>query len=228
VISSVFPFEREPPIQRAIAYIDGFNLYFGLRDSGLRRCYWLDLAKLSRNLMRAGQQIVLTKYFTARISGGTKHDAPRRRRALDAKRKRQSDYLEALGTLPDLRMYEGHYLGKPVTCYKCGSSWRTHEEKMTDVQIATELLLDAFNDRLDMALIVSADSDLVPPIRAVKRQFPRKRIVVALPPGRTSVQLRKIAHASFSVSATTLEASLLPDAVETPGGFVLRRPSEWR
>jgi hypothetical protein len=36
--------------KRVIAYIDGFNLYFGLRDSGYRRYYWLDIeekAKLS-------------------------------------------------------------------------------------------------------------------------------------------------------------------------------------
>ena len=211
-----------------IVYIDGFNLYFGLRDSGLRRCYWLDLRQLAVNLLLPGQQLVFTKYFTARISGGMADDAPARRTALDAKRKRQSNYLEALATLPDFRVYQGHYLGKPVSCRSCGSSWRTHEEKMTDVQIATELLLDAFNDRFDTALIVSADSDLLPPIRAVKAQFRGKRIVVGFPPGRNSVQLKKAAHASFMVSTRVLEASVFPDQVTKPDGFILRRPTQWQ
>jgi hypothetical protein len=38
--------------QRVIAYIDGFNLYFGLRESGLRRCYWLNLPALAESLLR--------------------------------------------------------------------------------------------------------------------------------------------------------------------------------
>ena len=36
--------------RRVIAYIDGFNLYFGLKDSGWRR-YWLDVSKLARSLL---------------------------------------------------------------------------------------------------------------------------------------------------------------------------------
>jgi len=113
-------------------------------------------------------------------------DPPPKRSSLDAKKKRQSDYLEALATLPDFRMYFGHYLGKSLTCRTCGANWRTHEEKMTDVQIATELLVDAYDDSFDTALVISADSDLVPPIRATRRLFRNKRIVVGFPPQRSS------------------------------------------
>lgn len=211
-----------------IVYIDGFNLYFGLRERGIRHCYWLNLGQLAGNLLRPGQQLACTKYFTARISGGQAGDSPVRRKAMDAKRKRQSDYLEALGTLPDFRMYEGHYLGKSVTCRSCRANWRTHEEKMTDVQIATELLLDAFNDTFDVALIISADSDLVPPIRAVKAQFKGKRIIVGFPPGRSSVQLKKAAHGDFTVNVSVLEQSVFPPEVPKPDGFVLRRPIQWQ
>ena len=211
-----------------IVYIDGFNLYFGLRDSDLRHCYWLNLGKLATNLLRAEQQLVCTKYFTARISGGEAGDPPGRRKAMDAKRKRQSDYLEALGELPDFQIHEGHYLSKPVTCRSCGTSWRTHEEKMTDVQIATELLLDAYSDNFDIALIISADSDLVPPILAVRKCFPGKRIIVSFPPGRNSVQLKRAANASFKIKTSILEHSVLPDEVTKADGFVLRRPGGWR
>ena len=29
--------------RRLIAYIDGFNLYFGLKEKGWKRYYWLDM-----------------------------------------------------------------------------------------------------------------------------------------------------------------------------------------
>lgn len=214
--------------QRVIAYIDGFNLYFGLRDSGLRRYYWLNVKALAASLLKPYQQLVQTKYFTARVSGGRKGDPPHVAAKLDAKARRQSLFLEALGTLADFRLFEGHYLGKTVTCYRCHGAWRTHEEKMTDVCIATEMLTDAFTDGYDAALVVSGDSDLVPPIMAIRRLFPGKRIVVALPPARHSAQLKRAAHASFVIGKAKLRASQFPEDVRKADGFILRRPPKWR
>ena len=34
-------------MQRVIVYIDGFNLYYGLRAAGLQRYYWLDLRRFA-------------------------------------------------------------------------------------------------------------------------------------------------------------------------------------
>ena len=151
-----------------------------------------------------------------------------KREFLDAKRKRQSDFLEALDTLSDFKIYQGHYLGKPVTCHSCGSTWRTHEEKMTDVQIATELLVDVFNNSFDKALLITADSDLVPPIVAIKKLFPEKRIVVGFPPQRASVALSRAAHASFSINTEVLEKSVFPDEVTKRDGYILRKPFQWK
>ena len=99
---------------------------------------------------------------------------------------------------------------------------------MTDVQIATEMLTDAFENRLDTALLISDDSDLVPPTLAVQRIFPQKRIVVAFPPARTSVELKRVASASFTIGRRKLAKSLLPDEVTTATGHVLKRPPEWK
>ena len=99
---------------------------------------------------------------------------------------------------------------------------------MTDVQIATEMLTDAFADKFDTALVVSADSDLVPPTLAVRRLFPGKRVVAAFPPARSSVQLKRAANASTRVGLDSLERSQFPDAVPKPDGYVLRRPEHWR
>ena len=213
--------------ERVIAYIDGFNLYYGLRAARYQRYYWLDLVALARNLLRRHQVLVCTKYFTARIAGPKPADSPAKKARLREKRKRQTTWLDALATLPDLRIFEGHYLARDMRCRRCGAEWTSHEEKMTDVNIATELLLDAFNDAFDTTLLVSGDSDLVAPVRAVRQRFRDKRVVVAFPPRRRSGDLCAAASACITIGRATLARSLLPETVTTPAGHRLRRPSSW-
>ena len=151
-------------MQRVIAYIDGFNLYFGLRSKGWKRFYWLNLQKVAQNLLRPNQVLVATKYFTAKVS------SPRN------KQRRQITYLEALGTLSDFHIYYGHYLEDQVECWKCGHTYTTHHEKMTDVNVALELLTDAFQNNFDVALLISADGDLVGLVRRIKQLFPHTQV----------------------------------------------------
>ncbi|NIA15988.1 MAG: NYN domain-containing protein [Nitrospiraceae bacterium] len=219
---------QQPPVKRVIAYIDGFNLYFGLREKKWQRYYWLNVQALVQRFLKPDSRLVFTKYFTARISGSRPGDPTHRAQELDAKRQRQCDFLDALGTLPHLRIYEGHYLSKVAKCFHCNRSWQTHEEKMTDVQIATEMLTDAFGDAFDTALLISGDSDLVPPIRAVTRLFSGKRVVVAFPPKRESGQLKKVADAFLNIGRGVLKHSQFPDQVVKPDGYVLNRPTKWR
>ncbi len=42
-------------MQRVTAYVDGFNLYFGLKDSSFKRYYWLDVSALAQSLLKPGQ-----------------------------------------------------------------------------------------------------------------------------------------------------------------------------
>ncbi len=205
-------------MRRVIAYIDGFNLYYGLKSKGWRRYYWLDLHLLARNLLRQEQELAAVKYFTARISATP---------ANMEKQKRQGIYLEAVASLPLTRIYFGHYLPKPRQCLKCGAEWISHEEKMTDVNISVELMQDAFDDRFDTALLVSADSDLSAPVESVLARYPDRRIIMVCPPDRQSKKLESVASASFRIGRKLLQDSQLPDIYEKPDGFVLRRPREW-
>ena len=160
----------------------------------------------------------LACYFTSRIKS---------RASNSASVKRQTTYIEALQTLPDLRIHFGHFLSKPMVCRSCGASWGSFEEKMSDVNIAVELLEDAHDGRFDTAVIVSGDSDLVSPITAVKQRYPHKRVVVAFPPERNSIHLRRVADAHFTIWRSALSGCQLPDPVKKPDGFELRRPSNW-
>jgi len=213
--------------ERVIAYVDGFNLYFGLRDSGYQRYYWLNIATMVQKLLRPYQRLVKTKYFTARISGPDPKVSPQLAGNIEAKRQRQKTFLEVLATLKNFEIYYGHYLGKVVECHSCGRTWPDNEEKMTDVNIATELLTDAFEDRFDTALLISGDSDFVPAIRALKRLFPQKLVVVFFPPSRFSAQLKNAVDIQFTIGRRTLAKSQFPDKVAKTDGHILERPREW-
>ncbi len=203
-------------MERVIAYVDGYNLYYGLRQEKWRRYYWLNIQAMARNLLKPGQVLVATKYFTTIVS------QPR------DKRKRQAVFLEALQTLNDLHIFYGHFLADPVTCHKCGHTYVTHHEKMTDVNISVELMSDSYEDRFDMALLVTGDGDLVGPVKAVRRLFKDKRVICVFPPGRSSKALRKAANAHLHIERNILAKSQLPEQVVKPDGFVLSRPAEWR
>lgn len=207
-----------PSTYRVITYIDGFNLYFGLRSKGWRSFYWLDVHALSQKLLKPGQTLVAVKYFTSRVSSTPGNpDKPQR----------QNTFLEALATRPLTSLFFGHYLSKPVKCQQCGAQWLKNDEKMTDVNIATELLSDAFQDRFDTALLISADSDLVGPISKVRDLFPTKRVIAIFPPDRTSKRLAQTANAHFTLGPGLLGQSLLPDPVLKPDGYALHCPTHW-
>ncbi len=202
--------------KRVIAYIDGFNLYFGLKDAKFRRYYWLNIKKLAKSFICSGYELVYTKYFTTRISQP------------EDKRKRQAIYIEALETLSDFGIFYGHYLGKDMVCWKCGYKWKSHEEKMTDVNIATEMLKDAFCDNFDTAFLITADSDLTSPIRTIKELFPKKQILVIFPPKRVSHQLKITADIQRTIGRGFLKKSQFPNKVQKHDGFTIKRPKEWQ
>lgn len=202
---------------RVMLYVDGFNLYFGLRTKGWKRYYWLDVQRLGEKLLRPNQSLVGVKYFTADIRGPAD------------KHRRQQTYLDALSTYrPNLTIMRGHYLIKKKQCRRCAYEFEMPEEKKTDVNISTQMVVDAFLDRFDVAILISGDSDLVPPIEAIRQYQPQKRVVVAFPPARTSEDLKRAAHAWFWINEQKLRLSLLPNPVVKPNGHELYKPTEWK
>jgi hypothetical protein len=61
------PRQSHKPV-RVIVYIDGFNLYFGLKSKGWTRFLWLNLQNVAERLLKPYQTLVYTKYFTARVT----------------------------------------------------------------------------------------------------------------------------------------------------------------
>jgi len=203
-------------MERVITYIDGFNLYFGLKRKNWKRYYWLNIKKLASNLITPDQKLIYTKYFTARISFPPE------------KVKRQSTFIEAIETLNDLSIYYGKYQMNTQECRRCGNIWPIPNEKMTDVNISVELLADAFQNSFDTALLISGDSDLTGPIKKIKELFPTKRIVIAFPPETFSFELSKVCDAHFPIGRKKFAASIFEDEIKKKDGFILRKPERWR
>lgn len=197
------------------AYIDGFNLYYGMLDGRMQNARWLDLRALVAALLRPHQQLGLVRYFTARV-----RDDPEAARD-------QAAFIDALLARGGVEIEFGHFQATSVECHRCGHVKNRYEEKRTDVNMAARMLEDAFDDRFDLAIVVSADSDLVAPIETVRRRFPDKRVMVAFPPRRRSAQLRRAADAVHHLAGPVIRSSRLPDPVVTSAGVKLRAPRGW-
>lgn len=201
--------------ERVIAYIDGFNLYFGMREAGFDHCRWLDVKKQVESLLQSNQELVGVKYFTSRVSNNPD------------KQKRQSTYIDAIEST-GVKLFYGNYQDGSEECRRCGHIWRTAKEKMTDVNIATAIIVDAYKDVYDMALLISGDSDLTPPIKAVNQLFPRKRVFIAFPPKRHNSSMSLVARGSMTIGRKKLVDAQFSDEVISKSGYKLKIPPEWR
>jgi hypothetical protein len=103
-----------------LVYIDGFNLYFGMRDSSWKRYYWLDIGRFGRGLATGDREVVGVKYFTARVA------------APPDQFQRQVTFLEANQTVGGCKMYFGRYQQDPYQCRHCGTRSVASHEKATD------------------------------------------------------------------------------------------------
>jgi uncharacterized LabA/DUF88 family protein len=203
-------------VVRVGVYIDGFNLYHGLKQKHGRKYLWLDLQTLAGGLLKPGQILTKVVYFTARV----------RNDPIGVQR--QSDYIDTLrDQCPLVTVIEGRFQEKNRRCRHCGTGWVVYEEKETDVNIAIALVEDAVADEYDTAIIISADSDLCPAVRSVRRLSPTKRIVAAFPPRRQSGELQRATDGSFTIGDAKFRQAQLPASVTTVAGVVLSRPSHW-
>lgn len=205
------------PTQSAICYIDGFNLYYRL----LRRTSykWLNLSSLF-NAILTDYKLLHIHYFTADLHSGH----PNRDRPI-----RQGLYLRAIKTLPNLTITKGYYLrtkvwAQPVVGTDMVQVWKS-EEKGSDVNIGTQMLVDAHLAKSHVQVIVSNDTDLVAPIKAAQEIFGLKVLLVS-PVSNPSRKLVDAASEVIVLHGKDLSAHLFPEELtDAKGSF--RKPSFW-
>ena len=105
---------------------------------------------------------------------------------------------------------------------------KSPKEKMTDVNIATKIIADAFRDEYDMALLISGDSDLTPPIKEVHELFKDKRIFIAFPPKRHNSSMGLVAKGSMIIGRKKLVDAQVDEEVISKTGYKLRIPTDWK
>jgi uncharacterized LabA/DUF88 family protein len=207
-------------------YIDAFNLYYGCLKASPYK--WLNLVEFCRlSFPPPTNQLNRVRYFTARVKP---YPSDPQQPA------RQNTLLRALATLPELTIHYGQFrksptylklVNPPAGGPDTAQVWKSGE-KGSDVNLATYLLLDAFRNEYEAAVVVSNDSDLVEPIRVVRHEL-GKRVVIVFPvrPGsHGSNELKKVASHHQTVDPAHLAVAQLPLQLTDAHGTITK-PVSW-
>ena len=172
-----------------------------------------------------GENIALIRYFSAPTNlNPLDPDAPAR----------QAVYFRALETIPNLVIHKGRLARRekkgallPLTQPPRIVSVEVFEEKRTDVNIASYMLLDAFARDHDTVAVLSNDSDLTTPVQLLVNDL--KKTVICINPSRPKYQsseLRRAATRSIqTINARVLVASQFAETLSDGQGFFSRPPS---
>jgi hypothetical protein len=187
------------------------------------RHQWLDLDALSHRLFPR-DTIHRIRYFTARVNPKVSNpQSPQRQQA----------YLRALETIPHLTVHLGHFLTHPARMPlarpRAGGPTTAEviktEEKGSDVNLATYLLLDAFRRDSEIAVVISNDSDLKEPIAMTQRELGLQVGVVN--PHPASHRSRALQPTFFKqLRVSVLPACQFPPTLRDARGTI-HRPVGW-
>jgi len=207
---------------RAIVYIDGFNLYYGSlkRNPDLK---WMNPKILVEKIFPEIDVLSL-KYFTAYVT-----DRPND----STQSQRQQTYFRALKTIPNFEIIRGHYLSHtvsmpletPVNGERYAKVIKT-EEKGSDVNLATMMLVDCFQNKFDVAVLISNDSDLTLPLSMVRGMFKKQAYVINPQMGKDrSIQLGRNCDRHRDIRKGHLIAAQFSNPVIDSKGEIHRPPS---
>lgn len=145
-------------MKRVMVFIDGSNLYHGLKKMHCRTD--VDLGKMSIQLVGTGREFVRTYYYNSPVD----------RRDGEEIYQNQQRFFETLKRIDDLELCLGRIAKRPDG---------TRAEKGVDVKLAVHMLSKAYKDHFDEAVLVSADGDFADLIQCVKDAG--KKVEVAYP-----------------------------------------------
>jgi uncharacterized LabA/DUF88 family protein len=142
-----------------------------------------------------------------------------------------------------IQVVEGNFKKKTVECLHpdCPNPerrfFKTREEKRTDVNMAIEMLDDAYQSRCDRLVLISGDSDLVPALELIGTRFPAAKINVYIPVRENAPigerkrsykkELRSVATTVRELPSQLLAKSQFPNPVILPDGTAVYRPAGW-
>lgn len=216
-------------MKKTIFYVDGFNLHHGLLKGTPDQ--WLDLERFASALLPRPDEheIVAVKYFTARI----RYNPADPQAAFS-----QDRYLEALGSLPKVKIIEGFYKRFQVKlpfakepCKSCekvpyGIVYRT-VEKRSDVNLATEMMADVLRKSADTFVVVSGDVDFAAPLCFIRHEM-GLRTLVFNPHDKVCEELRRFTSYYKNIPRDLPGKCQLPETVTLANGHTIHRPPTWK
>lgn len=204
-------------MSRTICYVDGLNLYHAISELQAPHLKGLDLWTLAQSFVTTRDELRGVIYFTA-VADWIPEKARRHRKYIAA--------LRARGVEVVLSRFQK--VMKP--CRSWSRSCPFHEEKETDVALASRVLSDALTGAADKQIIVTADADQLPMLRQVRAACPHIHLTLAIPPGRATRVRALCAEVSrhVEIHPTRLGGCLLPRNVSAPDGKVIATcPAEY-
>lgn len=201
---------------RVKVYVDGFNFYYGMKSKNWKKYYWLDIVKYFELSLKDNQELISVNYYSAT--------------PLKAKDKadKQDLWFSANNESQKFRLILGRYMKKNMTCFGCGCAIQTFEEKESDVHLGVDIISDAYENSFDIAIIVSADSDMIPVVNKLKELD--KQFFIYFPPGRHSSNLEACCRSrptQMDRYEKRFKQSQFPDTITLPSGVSLTKPQDW-
>lgn len=211
--------------KRVNFYVDGFNFYFGLKEmvkhkSDWRKFYWIDFVQLFSQFLEDDEVLGTVNYFTARPKNTGK--VARQNILMGCNKAVNGDKI---------KFHYGKYQDKSIKCRAtdgCGREFMHWEEKQTDVNLAIKIVEDCHNNACDKIVLVSGDSDFLPPLKLVKDFYSDKDLMVLFPPFKftNSIYQLNIPCLSMEKYKPRWNKSRM-DEVVTVNGKDHRIPTEW-
>lgn len=179
----------QPP--KVEIFVDGTNFHISRRGSGSH--FRIDLNLLATRLSR-GYHFVKLRYYTSPLPDSRS----------EAYRAQQRFFAE----LQQSRRIE-LVLGRHEPRYDSMTGRRYHVEKETDVNLAVDMVVGAFEDRYDVAMLVAGDTDYVRAVRAVQERG--KRLVWChLPAQKHTDHLAQISDVMLELDEKLLRTCAIP------------------
>lgn len=204
-------------MNRVSFFIDGFNMFHSLDCLKIYHKYkWLDYSALARCFISSKDTMAEIYYFTSYAEWS------------QAKMDRHKLLIHAL-SMKGVKIVLGKFKLRDKQCQRCQKTYQTYEEKQTDVNISVKLFQCAHNDTFDTGILMSGDSDIVPAIRSVKETFPKKRIGLIVPIGRSAEEMKGACDFHMKIKEKHLKSSQFPDRIiiDSENSLFLDRPSTW-
>lgn len=127
-----------------MVFIDGANLFFSAIDQNVKPNFSYE--KLARKLVGSGRKLLRAYYY----------DAPLDQKTDPERYRKQQSFLSHVDKLSYFEVRRGRMFNG--------------RQKGVDVRMAVDMVNYGFKNTYDVAIVVSADSDLVPAVEYVKAE----------------------------------------------------------